>query len=272
MKKRFIILIDFSPYSANLLRYAYDWSKKVDAAFILVHNTIVAAPALADTESRREIASITNREVYEKLQNFAQSLLPEKTQVRYFVSERNLVLSLPELLQEPFENLIFLGIKGTGILKKIFIGSVAVQVIDHVNNVIVAVPKNIESFSSKTIHVAVSKNYPINTVEFNKFLRFTGNNIEKIAFFSLVKPDDDLQATEKYLKELKDLYSDQKDTTYELYQGRHIFQDLKKVINHKADELLVVQRGSRVFSDQIFRKFFINELVYEGEIPLIILP
>lgn len=272
MKKRYIILIDFSPYSANLLRYAYDWSKKADAELVLVHYTFVVTPAFADDASRREIANIANREAYENLKSFAQAILPEKTRVRYFVSERNLELSLSVLLQEPFEHLIFLGIKGTGMLKKIFLGSLAVQVIDNTNNIIVAMPKHIDIFSSDRMHVSVHKNFPLNIIEFNKLLSFTENYIEKIAFFSLIKPDDDLQATEKYLKELKDLYSDRKVTTYELYQGKNIFQDIKKVINHKEDEFLVVQKGSRLFSDQVLRKFFINELVYRGEIPLIILP
>lgn len=36
--------------------------------------------------------------------------------------------------------------------------------------------------------------------------------------------------------------------------------------------MLVVQKGSRLLTDQLFRQFLINELVYEGQTPLIVLP
>lgn len=55
---------------------------------------------------------------------------------------------------------------------------------------------------------------------------------------------------------------------HRIYEGSNI----KDVINSKVDELLVVQKGSRLFSDHLFRKFMINELVYEGQTPMIVLP
>jgi uncharacterized protein (DUF488 family) len=74
------------------------------------------------------------------------------------------------------------------------------------------------------------------------------------------------------LKELFELYSDKYDSLYELYQGDESLPSLKNIIMAKHNEFIIVQRGSRMFVDQVFRKFLINELVYEGHTPLIILP
>ena len=131
MKKRFIILIDFSEYSGNLLKYAYDWSKQVNAELLLVHQTIVLAPGFSDYESRKSIAEHGNDEALQKLKALVKELIPPSVKVSYFVSESNLQLTLPKLLAEPYENLIFVGLKGTGLLKKIFLGSVALQVIEN---------------------------------------------------------------------------------------------------------------------------------------------
>lgn len=60
--------------------------------------------------------------------------------VSYSVSESHIQVSLLNLLAEPFENLIFVGLKGSGLLKKIFLGSFAIQVIDNTNNIVVAMP------------------------------------------------------------------------------------------------------------------------------------
>ncbi|HPV88611.1 MAG TPA: hypothetical protein PKU85_05315, partial [Bacteroidales bacterium] len=62
------------------------------------------------------------------------------------------------------------------------------------------------------------------------------------------------------------------ETAYELYLGDNAWRDLKKIIKQKQKEFIVVQRGSRMFLDQITRKFLINDLVYEGHTPLIIMP
>lgn len=272
MKNRFIVLIDFSPYSGHLLRFAYDWGYRIDAEIVLLHSTVVAAPVMAPRESKIELINIANCNALQRLKECAESVLPKGTPFEHIVSETGLVIQLRRLLQEPFNNLVFLGIKGTGLLKKIFIGSQAVNVIDSIDNLLVAVPKNAGCYPHESIHVAVQKTCPLNIIDFNKFLNFTADEISRITFFSVVTPEDDLVATESYLKDLAGLYSRKRDTSYKIYEGNSAFEDLKGIILKKKDEYIVVQRGSRTFMDQMFRKFLINELVYEGDTPLIILP
>ena len=113
----------------------------------------------------------------------------------------------------------------------------------------------------------------MNVVDLSKFLNLAGSQVRKIVFFSVITQEDDYNATENYLRELVNLFSDKReDTSYELFVGRTAFEDLKRILSEKKDEFIIVQRGSRMLMDQIFRKFLINELVYEGNIPLVILP
>lgn len=272
MKKRFIILIDFSEYSSNLIKYACAWSKQANAELLLVHQSIVLAPALTDNESRQQIAQHTNDEALQKLKELAKELIPPTIKVSYNVSERNLQLTLPKLVEEPYDNLIFTGIKGTGLLKKLFLGSVALQVIDNTKNIIVAMPKEITCFSHEKIYVAVTEKHPLNILELNKFLNFIDSNNTSITFFYLAKPNEKTKAIEKHLKELTEMFSNRYNTSSTIYEGNNPFSDIKKVINNKIDELLIVQKGSRLLTDQLFRRFLINELVYEGQTPLIVLP
>jgi len=67
-------------------------------------------------------------------------------------------------------------------------------------------------------------------------------------------------------------FSTRAQTQAIIYQSQNPSDDIKKVLNNKTKEILVVQRGSRLLSDRVSRKFMINELVYEGQTPLIILP
>ena len=272
MKKRFILLIDFSEYSGNLIRYACDWGKKVKAELLLVHQTIIFPPAIADRDGKQQIARNINQEALHKLKGLADELIPESFKVSFLVSENHLQFTLHKLLEESFYNIIFAGIKGTGLLKKIFIGSVAIQVINTTKNIIVAMPKEITVFSHKKIFVAVTGKYPLNILELNKFLFFVGNRGTGITFFYLAKPNEKTKNVENYLADLTLLFADRYKTDFVVYEGNNAFEDIKKVINNKIDEILVVQKGSRLLTDQLFRKFLINELVYQGQTPLVVLP
>lgn len=272
MKKRFIILIDFSEYSSNLIKYASDWGNQANAELLLIHQSIVLAPALTDNESRLQIAQYTNNEALHKLKSLAKEIIPPTVKVSFSVSESLLQVTLTKLLEEPFNNLIFVGIKGTGLLKKIFLGSVAIQVIDSTKNIIIAMPKEIAIYSHRNIFVAVTEKHPLNLLEFNKFLNFIDSENTSITFFYLAKPNEKTKNIEKHLTDLTIFFVDRFDTTFAIYEGRNTFADIKKVINNKIEEILIVQKGSRLLTDQLFRKFLINELVYEGQTPLIILP
>src|SRR5690606_5334945 len=90
MGKRFIVLIDFSSYSGDLLKYAYDWSKKAGGKLVLAHNTTVVAPALADTATRAMLGQATNEEAVTKMRALAEKILPASTDILYVASERPL--------------------------------------------------------------------------------------------------------------------------------------------------------------------------------------
>ena len=272
MKNRFIVLIDLSPFSAHLLRFAYEWGRRAGAEMLVVHNTSAVTPLMTPHETKTQLIDMANKEAWEKLKTCTETTLPAGTSVRHLVSEKNLVTTLRPLLEERFFNVVFLGIKGTRLIKKFFIGSAAVHIIDSIGNLIVAIPPNAPCCAPDVIHVAIQKNYPLNILEFNKFLRLNGEEISKIVFFSVIADDDDQNATEKYLNDLTELYSEKCDVAYELYIGKNARKDLKKVIQQKQHEFIVVQKGSRMLLDSMFRKYLINELVYRGNTPLIIVP
>jgi hypothetical protein len=272
MKNRFIVLIDFSEYSDNLIRYVYDWSVHADAELLLVHRTAVITPAHTDIEVREQIKRQTNAEGLRKLKALAKDIIPPTARVSYIVSERQLRFTLNSLLSEPFNNLIFTGISGTGLLKKVFLGSTAIRVINNTKNIVVTMPKEIAVYSHEKIFVAVTEQHPLNLLELNKFLNFIDRENTSITFFYLAAPNEKTNAIEKQLKNLTSTFANKFNTSFAIYKGSNPFEDIKKVINSKIDEILIVQKGSRLLTDQLFRKFLINELVYDGQTPLIVLP
>ena len=111
MKQRFIILIDFSENSGNLLKYAYNWSLQTNAELLLVNQSIVVIPAFAESQTKESATWQTNKEASRKLEELANSVLPSLDSVSYSVSENQLQSTLPEHIEESFEHLIFVGLK-----------------------------------------------------------------------------------------------------------------------------------------------------------------
>lgn len=272
MKKRFILLIDFSEYSSNLIKYACNWGKELNAEILLVHKTIVLTPAFTSDESKQQMVQHTNEEALQKLKNIAKEFIPPAIQVSFSVSENNLTITLTKLLAEPFDNLIFTGVKGTALLKQIFIGSTALQVIENVNSIIVAIPKEISVFSPHNIFIAVTEKHPFNILELKKILRFIEQKNTCITFFNLAKTTKRTKEIEKQLHDLSNLFAQEFNTKTAIYECNNPFDGIKKILNNKQEEMLIVQKGSRLMTDHFFRRFLINELVYEGQIPLIVLP
>src|SRR5690606_16768032 len=126
--------------------------------------------------------------------------------------ESPLNLTLSELLAEPFDHLIFVGLKGTGLLKKIFLGSIAIQTIEQTDNCIVAIPKEIIAFSNKKIYVAVTEKHPLNILELNNFLKFIDQLNTNITFFFLAKANEKTDGIEKLLQKLSGLFGDRYKT------------------------------------------------------------
>ena len=130
MEKRFIVLIDFSKYSENLVKYAYDWSKETTAKILLVHQVNVLMPALADANFKQELLLQAQQEGLARLKLMATKLIPATYQIDYLVTDTPLRFTIKRLLGDSFDNLVFVGLKGNGLLKKLFLGSVALDVIN----------------------------------------------------------------------------------------------------------------------------------------------
>lgn len=175
-------------------------------------------------------------------------------------------------LAEAYDDLVFVGIKETSFRKKIFLGSTVIELIDDVDSTVVAMPKEMMQFSHEKIFVAVTEKHPLNILELNNFLNFIDESKTNITFFHLADAGEDTDAIEKKLHDLSKLFAARYDTSFEIYEKDAYFTDIKKVINNTVDELLIVQKGSRHLTDKLFRRFLINDLVFEGETPLIVLP
>lgn len=117
---------------------------------------------------------MANADAVKQLRTLSQSVLPPGKSAKHLAAEKPLVVLLNELLGQHHHHLIFLGVKGTNLLKKILIGSEAVKIIDGINNVVVALPREPKCFSSSFMRQRIFRK--LRSIQWNKdFLIHTGS-------------------------------------------------------------------------------------------------
>lgn len=272
MERRFIAVIDFTKEPENLIGYAGQWAAEAGADLVLITETQSILPAFVDKELKTEIFEENNRIAVQKMRELARNEVPPAVNIKYLASEKTIQHTLTELLKKHCDQLLFIGLRETGWFQKTFIGSTSLQIIGKTEIGIVAIPKTMRKYNYDRMFVSVSQNTPLNLLEFNNLLKFVNPDNTKITFFYLSKPEEETADMEKTLKDLVQMFAKDYKTDFAIYQGSNSFRDIKKVINNTIDEILVIQKSSRLLIEQPFRKLLLDELVYEGETPLIILP
>lgn len=266
-RNRVLILVDFSEYSKNLIDFSVKLSQVLNAKVMFIHQVAGIIPGMTDFESRNKIIEAEKNEAKEKL----YKLVPDRFKNDRFllVSEKNITSILHKLKNESYIDWILTGLKGTGALKRLFIGSTSLSIIDNSDLLTIAVPIREKIILPTKLAVSVNKKYPLNKVQFKEVLSGLKTQITELKFFTILEEDEDRTEAENYLAQIKKEYTSF-ITSSEILSG-DTYTKLTASIGDSDDTFLMLQQGSRSLQDSIFRKYMINELVYYGATPLIVL-
>jgi nucleotide-binding universal stress UspA family protein len=267
-RNRIIVLIDLSEYSENLINFAFSFSECINAKVIFVHQILGMTPAFSDQESRDEIIRKETAEASAKLRKLAKGRIYGDDS--FNVSQKHVLTTLSELKADLYTDWVFVGLKKTGLLKRLLIGSTTLSIIDESDLLTVAVPVRMPILVPKKLIVGVTHQFPLNKHQFNIVLSNLDGQITEVKFFTILQDGEDEEEARQHLTSLQREYAAYNSRIF-LSKGEDEFDALKNYVEQAEHPFLVLQQGSRSLMDEIFRKYMINELVYSGQIPLIIL-
>ena len=267
-RNRIIVLVDLSDYSENLIDFAFSLSNIIYAKVIFVHQVSGMAPAMANHNSRAEIIRTEKEEASSRLWKLTKKVAYSADSLH--VSEKPILDTLEELKEDHYFDWVLAGLKGSDILKRLFIGSTALSVVNDSDLMTIAIPVQKSIAVPKKLLVGVNQKYEMNKLQFTAILSALAGQVEKVEFFTILNDDEDEQRAHQYLNHLHDEFKAYNSSTL-LFKGKDVFTDLKHHVDQTKDAFLVLQQGSRSLQDYILRKFMINELVYTGLTPLIVL-
>jgi nucleotide-binding universal stress UspA family protein len=267
-KNRILALIDFSPYSENVIKKTAVFSDILNAEVVFIHQIPEAYPVLADTISKKAIIDAEKNDAIKNLKNIAQNHFHKKA--FYLVSGADVMTMINELKNNKNNDFVFLGLKGTGLLKQLFIGSTTSKIIDNVHLPTFAIPLQKEEITSLPEHltIAISEKNDINHDQLLYLLSELKTAIKTIEFIHISVNKNSLPSN--VINELHEKYKAY-TPTFNFFEGDDVFSSLQDYMKNKKNTYLIVQQGSKTITDMLFRKFVINELIYKATIPLIVL-
>lgn len=265
---RITVLIDFSEHSKNLVNFAFGFSESIKAKVIFVHQFTTMVPGMTDQNTRDEIMRAIKEEAYAKLWKLVKSKVESEDSIQ--VSPKPILTILNELKDDHYFDWVLAGLKGTGTLKRLFIGSTTVSIIDNSDLLTIAVPINRAISVPRKLLVGVNPQFPLNKYQFSTILMALAGKVQEVDFFSILKDGENEDKAKDYLMKLREEY-DAYNSRISLFKGEDAFNGLKAYLEKTPDSFLVLQQGSRSLKDKLFRKFMINELVYSGQTPLIVI-
>ncbi len=269
MKKRLLIPIDLSPYGSMLLRTASVWAQRTGAAIVLIHRVSGKVPTLTDSNLRSELLALQRSEAQNLLHEMLDAAgIPDHVPVTLKVSNRDVLHTLNELHgHDGHSDLVMVGIKGTGIMKKILLGSTATRIVEGLNRPVVALPLR-TAFFPEGIMVGVHHGTPFNVSGLHEVVRWFEGEVRVSRVFSVVPMDEVHTDSSTYVEEL----ARQTGGPAVLVGGEDVLESINLLMQGHHTSLLALQRGSRAMTDRVFRDFLTNDLMHEGLVPLLVIP
>ena len=274
MKSKFIVLTDLTEHSSNLIRYAHDWSRRLDNnELILLHKTDFFVSGRIDEEKRDSLIHQAISESTDTLRDHFYSLVPNyPDHVRFKTTMDSLPEALKELEDAKSEQLVFLGLKGTNLFKKILFGTHALDVIHDTTHTIVAIPIDVDTFNPERIIVAVEKENLPNIKALDRLIPLLHPAQPELNFYLISNSPSEEAEAQFIANHIKENLQHNQTVHFRILFGNTFSEELSKIKERRLKEVLVVQRDKKLSTDGIFRQIELNDLVYEGQTPLIVLP
>ncbi len=272
MKTRLVILIDFTKNTNELINFVKKWDEILKTEILLIHHLSLPLPVLSAKEERESLIKLEKDRIKSVFSDLIKTNFETGYNVSFKILDKHLLTTLPEYLGNKHNYILFLGLKESNLMKKLFLGSFASKIIEQLNYITTSVPAPTSIPSTKTLTIALTNKYPLNKGAFNTFLNSAGILFESLHFISVFTSKDNYIKKHDFIMNLTDEYNTRIPSSFELIKADTAISGLINYFSIHPETILTVQKGTRAISDQLFRKYLINRLIYEGKFPLIIIP
>ncbi|MEP2278609.1 universal stress protein [Maribacter sp.] len=265
--KKVIIPTDFSLNAQKAIDYALDLFKNETCTFYILHGYHNAPSSEMSKSATQKTLDILIKSL--ELQNEDQDFYFEgilKTE-----SVINLTNHTQNIINADF---VIIGTKGSSALSQIFIGSNALDLIEHLeNSALIIVPPEYKNSSAKEIVLATDYKHRFTNTELSPVLKMV-NLKETTLNIAHVKTEETLSNEQISNKELlKNELKKTKHHFFEIELQDNVAYTLYQIEKENQNiDTMVILKTKHGFFKQLLRENIIKNLSAKTKIPLLVLP
>lgn len=272
METKIIVLIDFSPFTLPLLKFANAWSEKSGFETLLIHQLPGTASKITDIKPQERNIQLEKNKSLRKILELVEENFSNNSLVKTEIITSDLIDYLKNVQDKDSNTPLLVGMKGNESLNNPVMGKLTKSIIENLNCLTVIVPSTLKTYLPNSLTVGLSCKFPLNKLAFNIFLSKVSAITTHIRFISIIAAAKEYKRCHEYLLNLSMEYGHKISAEFEIFEGISAFRHIKEYIAQLPDTTFVVQKGEKLFTDKVSHKFLINDLVYDSSIPLVIIP
>jgi hypothetical protein len=273
MKTRLLTLLDLTEDPSVVLEFCNFFSKGDSAEVHLMHQVLGVVPALTDVRSRERILEEEKKDAYIKLQTLAKERFALSNYPYLEVTDENIVKFAKSKVSKHSLDFFVVGLKKSSLIKKLLFGTVATQLIDLAENPVLGLPLSGSSELPDYLIVSINYQNPVNLQSLQMAVDvFAERGLKEVLLVSSASDGEEFGTANSYLKTIQGSLKGPIKISAEIFISKDVLQELQHLLLVHEKSIIVVQRGSRNLLDHLFRRFLINDLVHDGQTPLLIIP
>lgn len=274
--KTILYATDYSKNSIAALKLSYWLSKKFEAKLVILHvfdlNVALLTP-LSLTYSKIEKEAYQKHS--EKLSVFCETaigILPDGKHMQIMIKENAIVYNgIIETQKEVGADLVVMGIKGSGVLKELIIGSTTIAMIEKSPCPILAVPSSINEIALKTVTYTTDfEESDLHAIawlvkNFTSQLKAT-INIVHISTKDEYAGEDQME----WFKEMLQQKVSYDKLDFKIYFSDDIFRELVSYLSKTNTDLVVMlEREKSSFIKSLTHTDLVKQMAFKGTLPLL---
>tara|TARA_R110000744_G_scaffold138937_3_gene249874 strand:- start:3716 stop:4558 length:843 start_codon:yes stop_codon:yes gene_type:complete len=275
---KILVPIDFTPVAKNTVNYVIGLSKQLKMKIIFVHAYTVAYPSSTPTGVGTMAAPVSGTQESQeklnkqKLKEYLESL-PDLTSIDYKsqVGFGATVDVICQTAKDENANLIVMGTKGAdSSIEEFFIGTVSEKVSRNAPCSVWVVPESVKFTSIRYLGLALDEDSLENDVDLDLLVNLLETFNAHLHLVQMTKENDTPLNENEVRAHYKDFLG-QKYFTFSVFQNDDTEEGINKFLNEKPIDVLALLFREHGFFERMLVKGLRKKLVFESNIPLLVL-
>lgn len=276
MNIRFLVPVNFAPYTVNALNYCISLCKqfKGEITLLYCYTTMLSEDG---NEESIELPLTSMMEAKKRMENLKNSVLKKTGTDDNLNIKTRIQEGYPEDIIPAFCNvyspdLIVMGTKSKGETIKELLGSVTLDVIKMVSFPVLAVPNGYDLNLNKLNNILFVTDFEkCEYTPLHKLVRLTmsfNTVIHNVQYCPGGKEKADIELLNDYNEYCKSTYRNQ-DMMCEYIYGNDIFSAIKEYMNETDIDLLAITRKKRNLISKMIHPNITKKILFSTDIPML---